>query len=222
MGYTIDGINTNTDMILQSDIENIQEGFDDDPLKKTFEDICLYTLYRNNFFISFYLRNKFKNFSFNKEDKTNEYLDDDHSFTFYLLSDHIDNKKKKRELTSLNRYGKCHFASLCLLFSSPYDESYALTGYINNGEKDILHSIVETVDEDGKCIIDYTQNLVMNKEDYLKLTGFKEITRISKEELNKDLFLLKELDINSRFYLLFRHEIVRSLKKNSKILKLED
>lgn len=222
MGYTIDGINTNTEIILQSDSENIQEGYDDDPLKKIFEDICLYTLYRNKFFLSFYLRDKFKKFSYCKKDKINEYMDDEYSYSFYLLSDYMDNKKQKRELTSMNRFGKCHFATLCILFSSPYDDSYALTGYINNGEKDILHSVVETVDEDGKCIIDYTQNLIMDKQDYFKLTGFKEITRISKKELNKDLFLLQGLDINSRFYLLFRHEIIRSLEKNRKVLKLED
>ena len=83
----------------------------------------------------------------------------------FIIEDKRGNELYK-ELVSTNRYGKCHRGSLQLLF---FNDSSILTGYITFRNKMILHSVVQV----GNYIMDYTKNLVINKNDYIKLINFK-------------------------------------------------
>ena len=77
-----------------------------------------------------------------------------------------------------------------------------------------LHSVVELELDGQVCILDWTKNLIINKKDYIILTGFNKISSISSKDIMKDSDLLNIFDISLKTYTLFRDEIVSDLEKN--------
>ena len=148
--------------------------------------------------------------------------DNNMNIVYEKLSDKVVNPSIKRELLSVKRYGKCHEMSLSLLNS--LEGSSILTGYIAVEDEDILHSVVE-YESDGKTkIVDYTKNIIMDKEDYIGLMNFRNIQRITREQFLKDEIILMKMfgSLNIRTYLCFRDEIMNEIKKkNKKVLKIK-
>ena len=94
-----------------------------------------------------------------------------------------------------------------------------LTGYENIAGGRYLHSVVET--PYGK-IIDFTKNLVMSKEDYIKLTGFTVLERITNDELYRIHIKIIGLNMNSKVLATFGSEILKDIEKNPSIFKEDE
>ncbi|MBQ3475103.1 MAG: hypothetical protein IJH20_02935 [Bacilli bacterium] len=155
------------------------------------------------------------------KNKIYHYVNGELDILFEKLSDQILDFKYRKELECYKRYGKCHEMSMSLLGS--LKEANILTGYISIENEDILHSVVEC-ERDGKTkIIDYTKNIIMDKEDYVGLTNFRVFQRISRKDFLKDRKILRKYfnNLSSRFYLCFRDEIMNEIKNKKKILKLK-
>lgn len=152
--------------------------------------------------------------------KTYTFQYKDYNFKYKKFSNFVFSLKEKRKLGSVKRYGNCHSASGSIAYHYDFD---ILTGYVTVGDKDILHSVLETKDDKSK-IIDYTKNLVIDKADYIKLTNFREIQRISHEDYVNDVSLIYSLSPNFsiRAYLVFRDELMKELNKKVKVLRKED
>ena len=228
--YNESGINNNTYNLLFSDYDNIPK--EEQPaLEKSYiiSVIQLYTRFREKSIFSKILKLNFEkkykiDFSkikFNEENQNYEYEFQGEVYTFDKLSKKIDNKDIKKELESEKRYKQCHSKSVEIATSLP--KAYILTGYIKRYDGKFLHSIVEIEKKDGKYIIDYTKNIIMPKEQYIKLTGFKELESISDIEYLQHIQKIANIpNINLKVYTTFGKEIVKELEKNSFILKKDD
>ena len=130
-------------------------------------------------------------------------------YTFNKLSNMIDNEKIKKELESKKRYRKCHEASLGM--SLGLKDVKVLTGYQNRNMEKYLHSVIET--SDGK-IVDWTKNLVMPKEEFVKLTGFTVLEILEKEEIKQIFLKLSRLNLNAKVKSVFGRELLNDIKRN--------
>ena len=225
--YNESGINNNTYNLLFSDYDNIPK--EEQPaLEKSYiiSVIQLYTRFREKSIFSKILKLNFErkykiDFSkikFNEENQNYEYEFQGEVYTFDKLSKKIDNKDIKKELESEKRYKQCHSKSVEIATSLP--KAYILTGYIKRYDGKFLHSIVEIEKKDGKYIIDYTKNIIMPKEQYVKLTGFEELESISDFEYLEYIQKLGNIpDLNIKVVLTFGREIFKELEKNSFLIK---
>lgn len=221
--YTDSGVNIKTDKLLLEPVTTLIE--DKEMLKKMnqlYLKINMYTLKRDKFFKSFAVRQLIKDIEYEDEYHINHYKDDDYDFRFDLLSDQIEGKSMIRELKSKKRFHKCHESSIGMCLQDEDDSMKVLIGYIPCIDNEELHSIIEYKEQDAIYIIDYTQNLMMLKDDYITINKYRVVNEVSSESLKKDLSIMIELGIRTPFYLMFRDEIMRDLKKNSRVLKLED
>ncbi|MBR3117201.1 MAG: hypothetical protein IKF36_04930 [Bacilli bacterium] len=92
-------------------------------------------------------------------------------------------------------------------------------GYIHYSEKKIIHAIYE----DDEIVYDFTKNLVMMEQDYYSLTEFEELNVITSNELQSDFKYIESIGtIPLKIYLLYRDEIMKDLKKNNKVLKVNE
>lgn len=68
-------------------------------------------------------------------------------------------------------------------------------------------------------VIDYSSNLIMNKDDYYELFKFKELNIVSKAELYKIHYLIEKIGNQKNLYeyLLFTNEILEDLSKYEKL-----
>ena len=138
-----------------------------------------------------------------------------------MLSKKINDKNIKKELESEKRYRKCHLKSAEIATSLP--KSCILTGYVKRYNGKFLHSIVEIEKEDGKYIIDYTKNIIMPKEQYVKLTEFEELESISDLEYLEYIQRLENIPgLNGKVLLTFGREIFKELEKNSFLIKNDE
>lgn len=228
--YNESGINKNTYELLFSSYDNIPED-EKSPKKNSYiiTMIQTYTKFREkNIFsklLKIFFEKKFKvDFSkikFNEETKSYEYEFQGEVYTFDKLSDKVDNKKIKKELESEKRYRQCHSKSLELLLSLP--EAYIVTGYVKRINGKYLHSIVEIEKEKGTYIIDYTKNIIMPKEQYIKLTSFEELERISDMEYLEHLQKVSNIPgIDLKVYTTYGKEMVKELEKNSFMIKNDE
>ena len=154
------------------------------------------------------------------KNKIYHYVNGEMDLVYEKLSDYIKSIKYLNELKSYKRYGKCHDRSIELAVS--IKNSFLLTGYTSYEDIDILHTVVEC-EKDGKTkIIDYTKNLIMDKEEYIGLTNFRVIQRTSREDYLKDRKVINKFlpNLSTVAYLCFRDEIIKELK-NKKILGLK-
>lgn len=228
--YDESGINKNTWKLLFSDYDNILED-EMPPIENSYiiTMIQTYTKFREKGIFSkllkLFFEKKYKvdysKIKFNEETKSYEYEFEGEVYTFDKLSNKIDNEKIKKELESDKRYGQCHSKSLELSLEMP--EAYIVTGYVKRFDGKYLHSIVETEKKKGTYIIDYTKNIIMPKEQYIKLTGFEEIERISDMEYLQHMQRIANIpDIDLKVYTTFGKEIFKELEKNFSILKNDE
>lgn len=110
---------------------------------------------------------------------------------------------------------------MSLTLANDIKNSIVLTGYIVIGKYKILHSVVE-VNKDGKIeILDWTKNIIMNKEDYINLFDFKVLTQIKIENILNDFEILNKFlpNFSLKTYLVFRDELMKDLEKNKFMLE---
>lgn len=228
--YKESGINKNTYELLFSDYTNIPED-EKAPIENSYilTMIQAYTKFREKSIFSkilkLYFEKKhkvdFSKIKFNEETKSYEYEFQGEVYTFDKLSDTMEDKKIKKELESDNRYQKCHLRSIELSLVLP--KSYIVTGHIKEFEGKYLHSIVEIEKEKGTYIVDYTKNIIMPKEQYVKLTSFEELERISDMEYLQHLQKILNIpEIDLKIYATFGKEIVKELEKNSFMIKNDE
>ncbi len=231
--YDDSGINKNTYDTLFSDHENIPE-----EERTSIENnyiiavIQSYTRFREKGIFSKLLKLAFEkkhkiDFSkikYNEKNKEYEYEFNGEVYTFEKLSNKLENKNIKKELESERRYGQCHEKSLELSMALP--ESYIVTGYVKANKGKYLHSIVEIEKKSEKYIIDYTKNIIMPKEQYVKLTSFEELERISDMEYLQHVQKIQDFTnvskIDLKAYTTFGKEIAKELEKNSYMFKEDE
>lgn len=139
---------------------------------------------------------------------------------FLLMSDNMETKDKSiiRELESYKRKGQCH--SRAFDVSIAFDEANILTGIANVGNRQFLHSVVETKNSKGELIcLDWTRNIMMPKEDYIELFNFKILSSLDKNDMKNDFDIVRDLEFTTKHYLLFRDEIMRDINKNKELFE---
>ena len=230
--YTESGINKNTYELLFSDYNNIPEeeriSIENNYIMAVIQS---YTRFREKGIFSKLLKLAFEKkhkIDFSKikyNDKTEEYEYELNGevYTFDKLSNELENKNVKKELESERRYGQCHEKSIEI--SMEFPEAYIVTGYIKENKGKFLHSIVEIEKKNEKYVIDYTKNIIMPKEQYVKLTYFEELERISDMEFLQHFqkilnFTIQKIDL--KLYTTFGKEIVKELEKNAFMLKKDE
>ena len=61
----------------------------------------------------------------------------------------------------------------------------------------------------------------MKKDKYMELYDYKIINEVPGDDIKKDFEIIRKIDnLSSKFYLCFRDEVMRDLKKNEKVFKL--
>ena len=183
----IGGIRKETYDLLFKD-ENIQnsEVIDTTANDEILDTIAFFTKFDNNLLDKHFLKRMAKKFkidiskiSYNKEKNIYNYDAENMQIPFEKLSDGIQDKKMKRELLSNKRLHKCHERTLQLIGGFG-NIATILTGTCERQGKRYLHSVIGLQREDDVYIVDYTLNLVINKELYNRLTNFKQIEEIKK------------------------------------------
>lgn len=135
---------------------------------------------------------------------------------FNLLSDFMTHEDVKKELTSDERIHKCHEKSI--LLASIYPNFRIITGYIYLEKQRMLHSVIEYDDNEETIILDWTKNLRMLKEDYIRLTNLRVIETIEGYDVKNDITgPIIQMGMDFKTYCAFRPEIVKELKKNNSI-----
>lgn len=135
---------------------------------------------------------------------------------FNLLSDFMTHEDVKKELTSDERIHKCHEKSI--LLASIYPNFRIITGYVYLEKQRMLHSVIEYDDNEETIILDWTKNLRMLKEDYIRLTNLRVIETIEGYDVKNDITgPIIQMGMDFKTYCAFRPEIVKELKKNNSI-----
>lgn len=135
---------------------------------------------------------------------------------FNLLSDFMTHEDVKKELTSDERLHKCHEKSI--LLASIYPNFRIITGYVYLEKQRMLHSVIEYDDNEETIILDWTKNLRMLKEDYIRLTNLRVIETIEGYDVKNDITgPIIQMGLDFKTYCAFRPEIVKELKKNNRV-----
>ena len=135
---------------------------------------------------------------------------------FNLLSDFMTHEDVKKELLSDERLHQCHEKSIVL--ASIYPNFRIITGYVYLEKQRMLHSVIEYDDNEGTIILDWTKNLRMLKEDYIRLTNLRVIETIEGYDVKNDITgPIIQMGMDFKTYCAFRPEIVKELKKNNSI-----
>lgn len=233
MKYDIDGINLNTKSILFSDndiyLENERQIYEK---LKILYAIDIYTLIVHKSKIKKMIRKSLakrldidvSNIRYNNKRKKHEYtLTSGEKIFFDVLSEHLEKPSKDiiEELELKKRHGKCHIQSIVVGIS--IKDSIIQTGTIIVGNKKVLHSVVEIKNKAGDdIIIDWTRNLEIEKEKYIKLFNFNILSSIKLEEILNDSKFINGLGILTlNYYLTFREQITKDLNRNSFIFSEE-
>lgn len=144
---------------------------------------------------------------------------------YKALSDFIENKEIAEELTSEDRYSKCHFNSLVVFLNldiTDYDEAYVVSGKISLNDIEYIYHTWLELKKNGKWfVIDYNRNIVMSKDDYYQMKNPIVISKNTKEVILKLLKYEKDFQINlySSLKTYFAEEILRDLEKNKSLIK---
>lgn len=221
-----DGINSNTYNLLVCDYHNLTEkdqgSYENLVVIRTIE---LFTkLEEKKIFIKLlklFYKNKIidiNKITFNDKIGQYEYRDNDLVLTFDKISNHFEDKKLIKELTSKARDGKCHVRALDL--SPNIDGSRIVTGYVTIGKSKVLHSVIEYEYNGETIILDWTMNLKITKEQYIKLTKFVEFTSLDGKKVVDEIDnIFAKIGISAKAYLVFRDELMRDLEKNELIFQ---
>ena len=123
----------------------------------------------------------------------------------------------KNRLKSTKRYGHCHWDSIHIV-ENLVNPSNIVSGYITLQSKKMKfsHSWVEMEYLGKVWVLDFTMNVMMNKEGYYKLYNPQNIIKIGKNTLIEDLKLMEKTtfkDKDIRMYL-FNPEEARNVMLN--------
>ena len=150
----------------------------------------------------------FRTISWNNGLNSFVYQNGNFKIAFNLLSDFMTHEDDKEELTSDERLHQCHAKSIIL--ASMYPNFRVITGYVYLENQRILHSVVEYDDNEETIILDWTKNLRMFKDDYLKLTNFRVIETIEGYEIANDITApVNKIGRDLKTYCVFRPEIIK-------------
>lgn len=165
-------------------------------------------------------------FHYDETERKYYYQDRKNKISFELLSDSVASEEIKKQLLSEDRYHECHHNSILLVLGSEINENqkkYLINGKIKINEKDYFyHSWMEVEGKTKTMVFDYNNNLIIDKKDYYKLLGAKEINRTDFESLVKIIKLLEEFEIINFHPMTmgyFSQEIIRDLEKNKFLIK---
>ncbi len=158
----------------------------------------------------------FRTISWSNELNSFIYQKGNFKIPFNLLSDFMTHEDVKKELTSDERLHQCHEKSIIL--ASIYPNFRIITGYVYLEKQRMLHSVIEYDDNEGTIILDWTKNLRMLKEDYIRLTNLRVIETIEGYDVKNDITgPIIQMGMDFKTYCAFRPEIVKELKKNNSI-----
>ena len=198
MKYDNDGINKNTKAILVNDSQNIKEElWSSQEDLKTIRTIEFYTQFVHKNFITRILIisllarkniNEINRIKYDKENNNYQYISDSgERITFDLITKHMigEDKSIKKELSTSNRTKKCHLRAVEVCRS--FKNSIVHTGIISLGKNHHLHSVIEFQNKYGDDIIlDWTRNLWIDKETYIKLFKFNILSSIQSKDIFND------------------------------------
>ncbi len=152
------------------------------------------------------------------------YKNSELQFNFILLTDFLEfGDFAKKELLSEKRYGLCHIRSVSLAISLERKNipCKVVTGYTKKYGMNILHTVVEFEYNGEEKIIDYTQNIIMNKDDYIKINNFKEVFFINGINILNDTNYFNNF-VSLKFYTVFRDDIMKNIEKNSFLFEINE
>lgn len=162
----------------------------------------------------------FDKITYNPYSEEYEYNDRDNNIfvNFSMLSDFVDDKDAK-ELLSAKRYHVCHKKSI--MYSQNIKDSKVLTGFVYLNLFRYLHSIIEYNENGVPYIIDWTKNLIMSKDDYIRLTKFEVVSTLDSNQIKKDLIKFQNVFGNNKkgcnglykLYATFGAEIIDDFNK---------
>lgn len=128
------------------------------------------------------------------------------------------------------RTGKCHAQAINYSekLKSIGVENDVVTAYRygDTNRSKYLHSWNEFQIDGKEHVLDYTQNIVMNKAGYYSLNHINEIiSRINSTDIENDKKIYRQIsgrdyDIDAKTYLTCRDEIMRDLQRNSNLFDI--
>ena len=137
-----------------------------------------------------------------------------------------DLKEDDPDIETLKRKGSCHSKSMSISVSMGIPND-VVTGYIFgfSDKAKYLHSWIEFKDKDREMIIDYSLNILMNKEGYYYMQHAIPLSRVSNSKLLEDKEIIKKFGklgyFTDKEYLLYRDEIMKDFEKNKKLFNEE-
>lgn len=129
-----------------------------------------------------------------------------------------------KELMTIERANTCFSNSRNLSMVLGFDND-VVTGIVHGitDKSEYLHSWIESKINGEDVVIDFTMNVVINKEGYYRFRHAKEIERINTDTLKDDYKkygdAITMIDAHSAFYNLFRDEYIKDLQKNDEITR---
>lgn len=136
------------------------------------------------------------------------YQDKNICFEFNKLSNFLQDKKYKRILESYDRIK--NFYNGTIVLNLKYRNTNIIVGYTYL-PFETLHVVNEYIKNGVKMIMDWKNNLCMSEEEYIKLTGFKQLEVITNKTIEKNKKIINLLGL--KFYLLFANELNDELNK---------
>lgn len=229
------GIHPNTfEMLFKDKKDLLKEELGTEENEKIINTLNVFTkLNHRNIFIYFlkkYFSHKYnidlEKIKYNEEIKQYEYVLDNEVITFNMISNIVNDKELQKELKSEKRFGKCHERSFGQAHN--IDNAKIVTGIIKTIDGKFLHTVIEFPGKKEPIttyIMDWTQNIYMKKDDYIKLMEFYELSSFDAQEVFYDMELMNKMnvsDISMKPYLAFRDEFIKDLEKNMHLLSEED
>lgn len=142
-------------------------------------------------------------------------------YSFAILDTYFDDVYKE-ELRSDRRRTKCVSTSISLAHNFDRD-CKVVFGYLDSEHDRIMHAVFVDCSQEKEIVYDYTKNLVVTMDDYIEMAKYQIINEISGDDIKRDYKYLRQIEhLSSKFYLCFRDEMMRDLKKNKKVFKMED
>lgn len=150
----------------------------------------------------------------NSSENCYQYSDKDININFNKISDFLYAPSLITELLSTKRYQKCYARSLNL--ANLIGDCNILTGYASFNNLKYLHAVVEREIDGINYVYDWTKNLFIKEEDYIKLTHFDVISSCNINDIDKNDPLLNITSLLP--YFVFKNELESDLQRNKKIL----
>lgn len=150
-----------------------------------------------------------------KDDFKNYKMKDGSIVSYRLASDVFDFLDSEEELLSDDRYGHCYLKSIQM---APFiKDSNILFGLTKIGDYQRMHAVVEFNLNDRLCVFDWTQNLVMPKDQYVKLFDFNIYNSIIGNDAKRIIELCQSKGINTStsIVLAFGEELENDIKRLS-------